>query len=121
MKEASLRMSNRGSAEGRQGKNSKSFFVSLVAANKKGRHLNEFFTFDIMTKMDMETTEVRVLDVHDLVNEYKKNNNGKIPDELTVYELVLDLIDHNQDGSFFLDECPFLAEKFRGWGTTAGK
>ena len=60
--------------------------------------------------MDMANTEVIVLDAHDLVERYKKNHNGQIGWNITVYELVDDLIDHNQDGSFFLDECPFPAD-----------
>ena len=102
-------MSKRCSKASGHGKKRKIFYISLVAADKTGRHRNEFFTFDLMSKMDMKNTEVIFLDVHDLVELYKKNHNGKIDDNITVYELVDDLIDHNQDGSFFLDECPFPA------------
>ena len=100
-------MSKRYSKASGHGKKRKVFYISLVAADKRGRHRNEFFTFDLMSKMDMKDTEVIVLDVHDLVEWYKNNHNGHIGDDITVYELVDDLIDHNQDGSFFLDECPF--------------
>ena len=100
-------MSKRYSKASGHGKTRKVFYISLVAADKRGRHRNEFFTFDLMSKMDMKDTEVTVLDVHDLVELYKKNHNGKIGDNITVYELVDDLIDHNPDDSFFVDECPF--------------
>ena len=105
-----MRMSKRFAKVVGHGKKKKVFYISLVAADKRGRHRNEFFTFDLMSKMDMENTEVIVLDVHDLVERYRKNHNGQIGDDITVYELVDDLIDHNQDGSFFLDECPFPAD-----------
>ena len=111
LKEASIRMSKRVDKETGNGKMRKVFYISLVAADLEGRHRNEFFTFDLRSKMDMKDTEVIVLDVHDLVELYKKNHNGKIGDDITVYELVDDLIDHNQDGSFFVDECPFPATR----------
>ena len=111
LKEASIRMSKSCSKESGHGNKRKIFYISLVAADKQGRHRNEFFTFDLMSKMDMEDTEVIALDVHDLVEWYKKNHHGKIGDNITVYELVDDLIDHNENGSFFVDECPFPAER----------
>ena len=103
-------MSKRCSKESGHGKKRKVFYISLVAADKRGRHRNEFFTFDLMSKLDMENTEVVVLDVHDLVELYKKNHNGQIGWSITVYELVDDLIDHNQDASLLVDECPFPAD-----------
>ena len=102
-------MSKRYADEGSQ-KKRKVFYISLLAADKKGRPRNAYFTFDLMSKLDMKNTEVKVLDVHDLIEEYKKHHNGQIGEDITVYELVDDLIDHNLDGDFFLDECPFPAE-----------
>ena len=103
-------MSKRFSEEENQPKKKKVFYISLLAAHKNGRPRNDYFTFDIMSKIDLENTEVTVLDVHDLIEEYKKHHNGHIKEDITVYELVDDLIDHNLDGSFFLDECPFESE-----------
>ena len=79
-------MSKRCSKEIGHGMKRKVFYISLVAADKRGRHRNKYFTFDLMSKMDMENTEVIVLDVHDLVELYKKNHNGKI-------DLALKLVD----------------------------
>ena len=108
LKESSRRLAKRLSRRESQGKKRKVYFLSLVAADRRGRHRNEFFTFDIKTKMDMQNTEVVVLDVHDLVDSYKKNHGGKLPRDITVYELVEDFIDHHPDDSFFIDECPIL-------------
>lgn len=103
-------MSKRCANEGSQKKRNV-FYISLLASDKDSRPRNAYFTFDLMSKLDMKNTKVKVVDVHDLVEEYKKHHNGKIGEDITVYELVDDLINHNLDGDFFMDECPFPAEK----------
>ena len=116
LKESSRRLAKRLSGRKSQGKKRQVFFLSLVAADRQGRHRNEFFAFDVMTKMDMQNTEVVVLDVHDLVDSYKKNHHGNLPSNITVYELVEDFIDHHPDDSFFIDECPILGNDKYGFG-----
>ena len=103
-------MSKRFSEEENHQNKKRVFYISLLAADRKGRPRNDYFTFDIMSKIDLENTEVKVLDVHDLVEEYKRHHNGKIGKDITVYKLVDDLVDHNPDDSFFVDECPFEAD-----------
>ena len=105
-------MSKRCSNEGSNQKKRNTFYISLLAAEKYGRPRNAYFTLDLMSKFDMENTKVKVMDVHDLVEEYKKHHNGHIGEDITVYDLVDDLLDHNLDGDFFLDECPFPTEKY---------
>ena len=105
-------MSKRYSNEGSNQKKRNVFYISLLAADKYGQPRNAYFTFDLMSKLDMKNTKVKVLDVHDLVEEYKRHHNGQIGEYITIYDLVDDLIDHNLDGDFFMDECPFPAEKY---------
>ena len=73
-------MSKRCSNEGSNQKKRNTFYISLLAAEKYGRARNAYFTFDLMSKLDMQNTQVKVMDVHDLIEEYKKNHNGHTAD-----------------------------------------
>ena len=72
---------------------------------------NEYYTFDEASKLDLDGTGVKVLDVHQLLARYKLRH----PDiseyhlkALTVYELAKDIVDAEPKSSFFFDECPFV-------------
>ena len=117
MKEVSIRMSKKGDEQ----ENSKSekvvYYIALTAPVKKGKPRNEYFTFDIASKMDLADTEVLVLDCHDLKEMYRKRHGDRAVKDANVYDLVEDLIDSNdreESGSYFVDECPFLQDERGG-------
>ena len=109
------------SKKGDEQENSKSekvvYYIALTAPVKKGKPRNEYFTFDIASKMDLADTEVLVLDCHDLKEMYRKRHGDKAAEDANVYDLVEDLIDSNdreESGSYFVDECPFLQDERGG-------
>ena len=83
------------------------FYIVLTAADEKGKPRNEYFTFDIASKMDLKDTNVKVLDSHDLLEMYSTKHGIEAAKDADVYDLVEDLIDENIGGSYFVDECPF--------------
>ena len=90
------------------------FFISMVASNRFGQRINEYFTFDIATKLEFENTNVVVLDCHDLLSFYIDKKKGSLPKHFDVYDMVEELIDSFPDGFHFVDECPFLTEDDAG-------
>ena len=86
----------------------KVFYISLAAADIYGVPRNEYFTFDIASKMDLENTDVMVLDCMDLLTDYRHQNEAEVPEKITVYELVENFMKNHPRGYFFIDECPFL-------------
>ena len=87
------------------------YYIALTASDIKGKPRNEYFTFDIASKMDLADTKVHVLDCHDLKEMYRKRQGDKAAEDANVYDLVEDLIDSNdrkEGGLYFVDECPFL-------------
>ena len=87
------------------------YYISLVAGDEYGVPRNEYFTFDITSKMDLKDTDVKMLECHDLLNQYQTQNEGEVPKEITVYELVENFVKNHPRGCFFIDECPFLMQK----------
>ena len=99
----------------RSGGNRAVYYISLLAADKIGRPLNQYFTFDEASKLDLKDTNVIVLDVHQLQTRYFQRHPEVTEDvlqQMTVYELVEDLIDADPIASYFFDECPFIARPF---------
>ena len=87
------------------------YYITLTASNHNGKPRNEYFTFDIASKIDLADTKVQVLDCHDLMDIYRKRHGDGSANNANVYELVEDLIDSNdleEGGLYFVDECPFL-------------
>ena len=105
------------SKKGDEQENSKSkkvvYYIALTASDTKGKPRNEYFTFDIVSKLDLADTNVQVLDCHDLKEMYRKRHGDKAAEDANVYDLVEDLIDSNdreEGGFYFVDECPFLQD-----------
>ena len=99
------------------GNNRDVYYISLLAEDGLGKPLNEYFTFDEASKLDLKDTGVTVLDVHDLVIRHKQRHPELDEDALysiPVYTLVEDLIDEHPKASYFLDECPFVGS-LRKW------
>ena len=103
------------SKKGDEQENSKSkkvvYYIALTASDTKGKPRNEYFTFDIASKLDLADTKVQVLDCHDLKEMYRKRHGDKAAKYANVYDLVEDLIDSNdreEGGIYCVDECPFL-------------
>ena len=99
----------------RSGGNRAVYYISLLAADRFGRPLNQYFTFDEASKLDLKDTNVIVLDVHQLQTRYFQRHPEVTEDvlqQMTVYELVEDLIDADPMSSYFFDECPFIARPF---------
>ena len=97
----------------RSGGNRAVYYISLLAADSFGRPLNQYFTFDEASKLDLNDTTVIVLDVHQLQTRYHQRHPDESEDALqkmTVYELVEDLIDADPMASYFFDECPLIAK-----------
>ena len=93
------------------------YYISLLAVDKLGKPKDEYFTFDEASKLDLQGTGVKVLDVHQLLVEYKQRHpelDEQAIKSLLVYELVEDLVDAYPKASYFLDECPF-AESYAKW------
>ena len=93
------------------------YYISLLAVDKFGKPKDEYFTFDEASKLDLQGTGVKVLDVHQLLAEYKQRHpelDKQAIKALLVYELVEDLVDAHPKASYFLDECPF-AECYAKW------
>ena len=87
------------------------YYIALTASDIMGKPRNEYFTFDVASKMDLADTKVQVLDCHDLKEMYRKRHGDEVAEDANVYDLVEDLIDSNdreEGGFYFVDECPFL-------------
>ena len=100
-----------------------SYYISLLAADKFGKPKDEYYTFDEASKIDLSGTGVKVLDVHQLLAQYKRRHPDISEEDLntlTVYELAIDLIEAEPKASFFFDECPFIGCT-RKWYEFAGK
>ena len=111
-KEGAIRMTKQ------PGYNRDVFYISLLAVDKFGKPKDEYFTFDEASKLDLQNTGVKVLDVHQLVAEYKQRHpelNEQAMKALLVYELVEDLVDAYPKASYFLDECPFAESNSKWW------
>ena len=90
------------------------YYISLLAADRFGRHLNQFFTFDEASKLDLKDTNVIVLDVHQLFIRYRQRHpemSEEAMKDVTVYEMSVDLIESDPTGSYFFDESPFIASR----------
>ena len=88
------------------------YYISLLAVDKYGKPLDEYFTFDEASKLDLIDTDVKVMDVHQLLVSYKKRHPELSESRfknMDIYKLVLDLIDYNPKASYFFDEVPFLS------------
>ena len=96
----------------RSGSNRTVYYISLLAADRFGRPLNQYFTFDEASRLDLKDTNVIVLDAHQLKTRYHQRHpevREDVLQQMTVYELVEDLMDSDPMASYFLDECPFIA------------
>ena len=94
--------------------NHRVYYISLLASDQFGKPKNEYFTFDEASKIDLEDTDVKVLDVHELLLMYKQRHpemNEEALKAVTVYELADDLIEADPKASYFFDECPFIASR----------
>ena len=111
LKEVSIRMSKNIDEHSNNSSRKVVYYIALTASDKKGKPRNEYFTFDIASKMDLADTKVYVLDCHDLKEMYRKRHGDKAAENANVYDLVEDVIDSNdceEGGFYFVDECPFL-------------
>ena len=109
-KEGAIRMTNR------LGHTRNVYFISFLAANKFGKYLNQFFTFDEASKLDLKDTNVIVLDVHQILSRYRQRHpemSKRALKNVNVYEMLIDLIESDPTGSYFLDEVPFIASSRR--------
>ena len=98
----------------------KVYYISLLASDEFGNELDEYFTFDEASKLDLQGTVVNVLDVHQLIANYRQRHPEKsveVLDAVNVYEPALDLIESEPKGSYFFDECPFI-NSFTNWYET---
>ena len=82
------------------------YFISLLAADSFGAIKDEYFTFDISSKLGFKNTLVQTVDCHDLLKHHNKNT--VIQEQISVYKLVEGFIQSYPGASFFIDECPFL-------------
>ena len=99
------------------------YYISLLASDEFGKPKNEYFTFDEASKLDLDGTGIIVLDVHQLLVEYRRRHPDISKEELkviNVYDLALDLIDSEPKASYFFDECPLIASS-RKWYESGGK
>ena len=113
LKEVSIRMSKKGDEQENSNSKRVVYYIALTASDRFGKPRNEYFTFDIASKMDLADTEVHVLDCHDLKEMYRKRHGDRAAEDANVYDLVEDLIDSNdreEGGFYFVDECPFLQD-----------
>ena len=82
----------------------------MVATNKFGKRERDRSLFDHLTVDDFKNTNVRCLDVQDLLEEYAGGTVvHKSLQNIDVYTLVERFIERNRDSSIVIDECPFLA------------
>ena len=87
------------------------YYISLLASDKFGKHLNQFFTFDEASKLDLKDTNVIVLDVHQLFIRYRQRHpemSEYALKNINVYDMSVDLIESDPTGSYFFDESPFI-------------
>ena len=101
LKEGALRQSGK--------RNGKVYFISLLASDSVGEIEDEYFTFDIASKLGFKNTLVEAVDCHDLLRHYNmKIQHTKSKERIDVYELVEGFVQSYPEASFFIDECPFL-------------
>ena len=85
------------------------FFISLVGVDDRGMTDSDEYIFDIYTKSyDFRGSNVKVVSAQDLWAFYESKNKGADRLNVNIYSLVEFFIQHNLDGHFVLDECPFL-------------
>ena len=99
-----------------QSNNQNVYYISLLASDKYGKLKDEYFTFDVNSKLDLASTRVKVLDVHRLYAMYRERHQEVSEcalEKLTVYVVALDLIEAKPKASYFFDECPFIAASVR--------
>ena len=85
------------------------FFISLVGVDYRGVIDSDEYIFDIYTKSyDFHGSNVKVVSAQDLWAFYESQNKGADRSKVDIYFLVEYFIQHNLDGHFVLDECPFL-------------
>ena len=93
------------------------YYISLLAADRFGKHLDQFFAFDEASKLDLKHTNVIVLDVHQLLTRYRDRHpemSEEALKDVNVYEMSVDLIDSDPKGSYFFDESPFIVSS-KSW------
>ena len=89
----------------RHGPSRNVYYISLLASDEFGRHLNQFFAFDEASKLDLKDTNVIVLDVHQLFTRYRQRHpemSEEALKDVNVYEMSVDLIESDPTGSYFL-------------------
>ena len=101
----------------KNGQNQPVYFISLVASDEHGKPVNEYFTFDEGSRIDLEDTDVEFRDVHALLEEYKVAHPMEKTEKISVYDLLEDYIKRNSKASFFIDECPFMMTRNLATGT----
>ena len=103
----------------KNGQNQPVYYISPIASDEFGKPENEYFTFDEGSRIDLEDTDVKFRDVHALLDEYKVAHPMEKIKEISVYDLLEDLIKRNPKASFFVDECPFIMNhnRLRNAGT----
>ena len=93
------------------------YYVSLLAADHRGKPLNEYYTFDEGSRIDLEGTGVKFLDVQELVNQYTEEHKWRWMKGTTVYYILEQFMKKNPDASFFVDECPLILS----WSLIGGR
>ena len=84
------------------------FFISLAATRGYGKPEPHSFIFDLITKLEFKDSNVKALDVLDLLGAYKIQNPTYDTKEITVYDLVEYFVQENSDADVIVDECPIL-------------
>ena len=84
------------------------FFISLAAADDRGKPKRQSYIFDLITKLEFKDSNVKALDVLDLLASYKTQNPTYDAKEITVYYLVKHFVQENSDADIIVDECPIL-------------
>ena len=107
----------------------KVFYLSLVATNKSGFPTREHYLFDIASQLDFKGYDVTFMSAQDLVEMFCQNmSTEQIYEPVQhqdieetcfenmstghIYGLVQQLVNKYPDSSYFLDEVPFIGDRF---------
>ena len=87
------------------------FFISLVGVDETGTVSDHEHIFDVYTReYDFDGYDVKVISAQDLWVWYKTSHKDADKKRVNIYQLSESFIQHNPNGHYVFDECPFLID-----------
>ena len=88
------------------------YFISLVAANRRGFPEKEHYLYDIATEMELHRFRVKFLSSKELEEFCRKHYPNFNEKKIDIYDMSLFFIQMNKGSSFFFDEVPVISYQY---------